>query len=1274
MNYKIFFSWQLDTDPEYNKRLVIRALDKAIDIIKRRYSTNLLVDLAPDRADAPNQPGSRNILDVIEAKIEECQIFLADLTFVNTYKTYKTERVKSRKKAGLNNNVVIELGQAKALIGDERIIKVMNTSYGTPTPRFPFPFDIAQDRNPIMYECNAESDIETVTKRLANDLSGAIMSIVGQHEMLRKKRFEPFKIFSDWATYIPSNTTVHFITHEPFSSLLDIVKTNLAPNSIIRVVGSAGSGKTRLVFEALRHASADETRLPITPAVLYYDAQEEEDTHRLYDLLHRLTSKVERFIFVIDNATTKLHSRLSQVVKREGYQSSLISIAPTAESWLPIDHLTQVIEMTEAAAKSVCRAILRQKFTKENDYALDRAVDFMGAFPASAILLTQQDELNPYFLPKLTSADWVDQIIGASQQPDDRSVLQALCLFTEVGYLRDEERELRWIANNDILIPFSGNKEQRWQKLKQFVEIYRQKKIIHVVGRNILVQPQHLALRLAEQWWQSRNTTDAIEILNGLAEIPALRTNFLDQFKHLKGSPTVQEIVRHLCSVSGYFTTPERVLEPYGSSLLRVMADISPRVVVDCLARLLLVAPLQLLRESHDGRRNLVWTLEKLCRYEATFTTAAQLLMRLAIAENEPIANNATGQFLQLFTIHLSGTEVDFNARINLLRQGIAQHDEGHDALILKAARAALAWQGFSRIVSSDEQLNDWREHKPTASAVESYWHQIIDLISPYALSTSSNTTEAVDILVGALRGLTEFGVARLVLPIVDNLIDAGKVSFKKVRPALKSALQNRFLQTDERSLLQLSLAKTEPTTLKDKLDYYVYSYADPTDYRDMGEAGLKARSEALVPEVVHQRDLWEQTARNLLTADHPFYSIPFARELAVQLSSDDRQWFTDFWLDHLKLKIKGEDLSPIVGFLEGAGEKVTDGFLNHIIADDALNYLAFRIVAASTTNHTYLDSLLSLVKDEKQPVAALRQLQYSQLMRGASREQIQTLIRSIASLGPEGCWVALELAWNFIYSGANDNTAHEALNEYFKPVIRQLVLNEELMQAQGDSATQNRWANELSRLIEETGETSVAITCTNQLLQYLMSQPEDLPSEATSNAYQPFRALLTKFFSTIWPIVGDALQRDELAYMLSDILGAKSDMFSDREGLLFELGDPNTLIDWYKQQDHRVQLRFVRMLPTAKTDKAEWHPFTRLMLDTFGTDESILAEVAASMNSFSVNGSAAPIFETRLILYEQLKMHSLPNVQVWARRQADICRQRIQFEDDWSSEGFPLD
>ncbi len=128
MKQTIFYSWQSDLPQENNKNAIRQALNTTI---AKFDSLQLELDEA-----TRNMSGSPSIPKTIFAKINNCDIFVCDLTTIN--------RSSSCGKKVPNPNVLIELGYAVAKLGWSRIIMLFNTEFGT----FPndMPFDIDRHR------------------------------------------------------------------------------------------------------------------------------------------------------------------------------------------------------------------------------------------------------------------------------------------------------------------------------------------------------------------------------------------------------------------------------------------------------------------------------------------------------------------------------------------------------------------------------------------------------------------------------------------------------------------------------------------------------------------------------------------------------------------------------------------------------------------------------------------------------------------------------------------------------------------------------------------------------------------------------------------------------------------------------------------------------------------------------------------------------------------------------------------------------------------------
>lgn len=116
---KIFYSWQSDL-PNNNNRNFIQS---CIDGVVSKYKNTMKIDA--DR-DTQNETGSPDITNTIFEKIDECDLFVADISIINKSK-YKL--LRNRNKALPNPNVLIELGYAACRLGWERIVCVYNTDY-----------------------------------------------------------------------------------------------------------------------------------------------------------------------------------------------------------------------------------------------------------------------------------------------------------------------------------------------------------------------------------------------------------------------------------------------------------------------------------------------------------------------------------------------------------------------------------------------------------------------------------------------------------------------------------------------------------------------------------------------------------------------------------------------------------------------------------------------------------------------------------------------------------------------------------------------------------------------------------------------------------------------------------------------------------------------------------------------------------------------------------------------------------------------------------------
>ena len=193
----IFYSWQSDVPNAVNRNFIRRALEQAVESLNRQEGADVEDAVRLDQ-DTQGVAGSPAIVDTILAKIEVCDVFLPDVTFVPDNAARRTP----------NPNVMIEYGYALKAPSAAKIVTVMNTHFGPPTE---LPFDMRHRRFPITYDLAPDADPETrrrVRDRLVTDLARAIATVLDARPAPVTEPPPPFDrspTFDSGATFVEAN-------------------------------------------------------------------------------------------------------------------------------------------------------------------------------------------------------------------------------------------------------------------------------------------------------------------------------------------------------------------------------------------------------------------------------------------------------------------------------------------------------------------------------------------------------------------------------------------------------------------------------------------------------------------------------------------------------------------------------------------------------------------------------------------------------------------------------------------------------------------------------------------------------------------------------------------------------------------------------------------------------------------------------------------------------------------------------------------------------------
>lgn len=130
MEFKVFWSWQADLKKNINKHFIGDCLANAVKQINRKRDSGIILVI---ERDTKNKTGAPNIVSTVFGKINDCQVFVGDVSIVQD----------GNLRSFPNPNVLIELGYALKCVAEDDLLLVFNKAYGEVDK---MPFNIMQKR------------------------------------------------------------------------------------------------------------------------------------------------------------------------------------------------------------------------------------------------------------------------------------------------------------------------------------------------------------------------------------------------------------------------------------------------------------------------------------------------------------------------------------------------------------------------------------------------------------------------------------------------------------------------------------------------------------------------------------------------------------------------------------------------------------------------------------------------------------------------------------------------------------------------------------------------------------------------------------------------------------------------------------------------------------------------------------------------------------------------------------------------------------------------
>ncbi|KKJ01461.1 hypothetical protein [Prochlorothrix hollandica] len=1026
----------------------------------------------------------------------------------------------------------------------------------------------------------------------------------------------------------------------------------LKPQSCCRVVGLSGLGKTRLAFEIFR---ANDT---IKSLLVYVDANH---IPKIDALVADWISLGYRSILVVDNCDYQLHNSLVQEVSRNTSKISLLSLDYDFQEVLRQTFMIKLNPMTDDEITD----LLKPKYAS-NLPDLDRITSFAQGFPQIAVLLAQSRLDQDPRTGELTEDDLANKLLWSRNQPENTDflkILQVSSLFDSFGVEAEAEDQLTYIAQ------VSGFDSD---KVYECIQIFAERGIIDRRGRLAQVVPKPLAIRLAGQWWRSTRQQKQKDLISEMP--PSMVESFCRQVEKMNFHSDVKSLTQELCGYQSPFGQAEVILSKQGSRLFRSFIVVNPESTSATLSRILEEMNLdQLLQIDPDVRRNLVWGLERLCFHAEFFTPSAWCLLKLAAAENEVWTNNATGIFIQLFRVFLSGTEATPDTRIQLLKQALNLNQKEVDLVIIKALHNAISTEGSTRTCGSEYQgigapLQEW---KPQIwQDVFDYWQTCFDLLISMFHRENDLKLEILDCIGDSIRGLVKIGRIDTLDSVIKQVVELNGYYWPSARNNIKSTLRYDADSLPEESIQALykwlDILSLKDVELEDKLraivsnPYWESIQDDQNNYINVAAnnaqqlaSELTSNLESLLP-LLH-----------LLLHGQQNQAYTFGRQIILELENESIGLFTMTALQSFT-QIENANSSLILGIYRGLYEKSTDiwqEYLNILIETEDLVALYPQCLCQGSINKNNLDQLIDLIHNNSLPLESLNILGYGSVVKNINAEVFQEFCLQLFEINTQASWLILKLMFAYCYQ---DDLALKSMYESVKMIVTSVPLHDQQIRNLLDF---HEW-DYLTKELLKTSDQELVDRIADQLIdacKYGMNY------SYLWDYFKPLLLMLMRDYGSIlWPKFNLEIAKREgsQAYWLQDLFKREMGLATQMPSILSAL-PVEDVISWCHQHPDLAPYFTANCIDVYenKDGSVEASDLCVALLKDFGKDDKVLAALSSNMISRGWVGSLVPYLETDKKFLTPLLNHDISNVRRWAKDQISYIEDQIKRESNLDEE-----
>ena len=1033
---------------------------------------------------------------------------------------------------------------------------------------------------------------------------------------------------------------------------IEQIKQNLVDQSRkrLRFMALSGMGKTRIVFDVFNNRND-----------VYYSPTPDCKKQILY-----LVDEIKEGVLIIDNCPI---DDLSDIQKILSDFNSNIRIVSIHNELIPKEkHYQDVLILDYEDTADVVDKLLDREVVLEGNIHLKSLIkERSGNIPFMAVLMIEAYKKQG----NLEIAD-KDQVLKCLLKSSNRieykqeNALKALSMFEPLGYLNTVSDEYRYVANSFKIHNIAENQETIDRIFEGTINTFKSRQLIEIAGSCLRVRPKPLAEWLTEAWMDENESTFGEvynEIINQEEGLSNRLSRALDnRFAEMTKSNRAKQIFdKYNNPVNGSFHDERVAFSKSGSRLFLSMGVVSPVMVAKNLESLIYTKSIEWLRNSldKDVRRNLIWAMENIVMDAEAFDSIAKSLGRLALAENESISNNATGQFLQLFHIILSGTKANLDARLKVIE--FFKTVEGCDELLIKALDHALNGSGFVRSNTSRyKSVNtEPEDYYPYRVEVCKYWMYCLDALERIAKKTIENQYAVNEVLTKHVSDFQEMGMLSDFLDKLDVFAKEVNYNWNEMRDALSMNLHHWFKgNEEERKQLISWIEKLAPKNFYGRLETYV------KDERNIGrkswhtldkslEKGIDVFADEFLKDEIYKTD-----ELRLMIKDKQFNNYWFLKSLTQKVS--------DYELKVLFIEIYNVLLleehsfeSPFVISLSGMiqNKEHVETLFEALHKDGYYRLAASLEGVLDTEKNCYLNRVIEDVKCGRYDNSCINN--YLRYGRG---ENIQVAFDNYDKMRMEGIDL-YEVVYPYLlnlvlFDEVKDIEAKGCLERYKKALLEYPFSQDYQGQAYDV-------IDKIGEILDYGYDSDFALAAHKMAVKVIVE------NNCISSLFEHlYFKLLPKYQEVILDDSMDTIAANDirLRFYLSMNLYIGSG-FGNGKGPLFQC-DEEKLKDACKRYPSELPERLARMCPVYEYEEQGPVGLSKFFLwlcDNYGDNEEMLREFGANMGTLSwsgVGGFSNYIAHQKKFI-EPLLSHPNVTVRKWAEMQCKSIDDDVQRERD---------